>query len=175
MQAPDDATGASAAEQDTQAPGAPVGTPGGTGSEPAAPPGRRREIDGRLDAVRARLKQLRERDLGAVRDRAAASERVEAAQRYAAQAQAAASQVLASSAEAFRHAAEAHERAASMHERTAAAGIGDVLAHEQQATLHRTAATADRQRAERTQSLLSETEPAGLAAVSDEPRDGAVR
>jgi hypothetical protein len=97
---------------------------------------------------------------------------VEAAQRHAAQAHAAAVLVLASSAAAFRHAAEAHERAARAHEKTAAAGIGDVLGHEQQASPHRAAATADRQRAERTQSLLSESERMRPAAVFDEPGEG---
>jgi hypothetical protein len=150
---------------------------GGVDSEPGPLPGRRREIDTRLDAVRARLKKLRDRDRGwdAVRSRtASSSERLEAAQRHAAEAQASAAQVLASSAEAFRNAAEAHERAASMHERTAAAGIGDVRMHERQAVLHRAAAAADRQRAERAQSLLSEHEEAG-PAVSDEPGGGLAR
>ena len=83
-------------------------------------------------------------------------------------------QVLASSAEAFRKAAEAHERAASMHDKKAAAGIGDVIGHERQATFHRAAATADWQRAERAQSLLSDHEPAGLLVAFDEPRDDVV-
>jgi hypothetical protein len=108
-----------------------------------------------------------------VKSRAApTSERLEAAQRYAAEAYAAAVQVLAASAEAFRRAAEAHERVAGVHERAAAAGIGDVDTHERQATLHRAAAAADRQRAERAQSLVSEPGQAGPAAVSDEPGDG---
>jgi hypothetical protein len=134
-------------------------------------PGRRREIDNRLDAVRARLKKLRERDWDAVKNRTAArGERLEAAQRHAAEAYAAAAKTLASSAEAFRRAAEAHERVASVHERAAASGIGDVRMREQQAALHRAAAVADRQRAERALSLLSE--PGWAAPVSDEPRDG---
>ena len=129
----------------------------GVDSEPGLPPGRRREIDTRLDAVRARLKKLRERDWDAVTSRTAApGERLEAAQRHAAEAHAAAAKMLASSAEAFRRAAEAHERVAGVHERAAAAGIGDVGRHERQAVLHRAAAAADRQRAERTQSLVSE-------------------
>jgi len=45
---------------------------GGVDSEPGPAPGRRREIDTRLDAVRARLKKLRERDWDAVKSRAAA-------------------------------------------------------------------------------------------------------
>jgi hypothetical protein len=146
---------------------------GDVDGEPERPPGRRREIDTRLVAVRARLKELRERNWNAVKSRAAPpGERLEAAQRHAAEAHAAAAQVLASSAEAFRRAAEAHERVASMHERTAASGIGDVRQHERQAALHRAAAVADWQRAERAQSLLSEPERAGPAAVSDKPGDG---
>ena len=116
--------------------------------------------------------ELRERKRDAYRDRSTSlSERLKAAQRHAVEAQAAAAQVLATSAEAFRHAAEAHERAASMHERTAEAGIGDVGGHERQAVLHRAAAVADWQRAARAQSLLSESERAQPAPVSDEPRD----
>jgi hypothetical protein len=142
-------------------------------SEPERPPGRRREIDTRLDAVRARLKTLRERDLDRGKRWASTpSERVAAAQRHAAEAHAAAAEVLASSADAFRHAAEAHEHAASMHERTAAAGIGDVPGHQRQAELHRAAAVADHQRAERVQSLLAASEQARPAPRSDEPRDG---
>jgi hypothetical protein len=150
----------------------------GVDSEPGPPLGRQREIDTRLDAIRARLKQLRERDRGwdAIRSRAAApSERLAAAQRHAAEAQAAAAQVLASSAEAFRDAAEAHELAASMHEKTTAAGTGDMRGHERQAALHRAAAAADRQRAERVLSLFSDNDRAGLAPVSDELRGGATR
>jgi len=141
-------------------------------SEPGPPPGRRQDIGTRLDAVRARLKELGERDPDASRDLAAASERLEVAVRHAAAAHAFAVQVLSFSAEAFREAAEAHEHAASVHDRAAAAGIGDVLGHERRATFHRAAAAADWQRAERAQPLLSESEQAGLAAVSDEPRDG---
>ena len=125
-------------------------------SEPGSLPARRREIDARLDALRARLKKLRERDWDAVRSRTIApSERLEAAQRHAVEAHDAAAQVLASSAVAFRRAAEAHERVASLHERSAASGVGDVHQHERQAALHWAAAAADRQRAERALSLLS--------------------
>ena len=144
----------------------------GVDSEPGPPPGRRQHYGTRLDAVRARLKELGERDPDAARDLAAASERLEVAVRHAAAAHAFAVQVLSSSAEAFREAAEAHEHAARVHDRTAAAGIGDVLGHERQATLHRAAAAADWQRAERAQSLLSESEQAGPADVCDEPREG---
>jgi hypothetical protein len=77
--------------------------------------------------------------------------------------------MLASSAEAFRSAAEAHERVASVHERAAASGIGDVGGHERQSVLHRAAAAADWQRAERTLSLLSDHERAGPAPASDGP------
>jgi hypothetical protein len=141
--------------------------------EPEHPPSRNQEINARLDAVRARLKELRERDWDARKNPATTlSARLEAAQHHAAGAHAAAAQVLASSAEAFRHAAEAHERAASMHERTAAAGIGDVRGHERQAVLHRAAAVADWRRAERAQSLLAESEWAQPAPVPGKPGDG---
>jgi len=149
---------------------------GGMDSEPRPSPGRQQEIDIRLDAVRARLRILRERDLHPGKRWAVAPrERVAAAKRHAAAAHAAATEMLASSVEAFRHAAEAHERAARMHERTAAAGIGDVRGHERQAGLHMAAAAADRQRAERVQSLLSEHDRTRPAPVSDGPSDGAVR
>ena len=50
------------------------------GSEPGSLPGRRREIDARLKALRARLKELRERDWNAANSRSAApSDRLEAA------------------------------------------------------------------------------------------------
>jgi hypothetical protein len=114
---------------------------GGVDSEPGPPSDRRREIDNRLDAVRARLKKLRERDWDALKSRTAArGERLEAAQRHAAEAHAAAAKMLASSADAFRRAAEAHERVASVHERAAASGICDVRMRERQAALHRAAA-----------------------------------
>ena len=146
---------------------------GDVNKEPGPLPGRRREIDTRLDAVRARLQVLREREVfGGQRWATSPRERVAAAKRYAAEAQAAATRVLTSSAEAFRNAAEAHERAASMHERTAAGGIGDMHGHERQAALHRAAAAADWQRAERVQSLLSGHEQVGPAPVSDGPREG---
>ena len=146
---------------------------GDVDSEPGRPPGRRRQINARLGAIRARLEQLRERDLDSTGSRDAASNnRLEAAQRHQAEASAAAAQALAATVEAFRRAAEAHERAASMHERIAAAGIGDMREHERQAALHRAGAAADRERAERTRSLLSQAERAEPAAVSDKPGDG---
>ena len=145
----------------------------GVDSEPGPPPGRQQEIDARLDAIRDRLKQLRERDWDGVKNQAAVpGERLAAAQRYAAEAAAAAVQVLAASAEAFGNAAEAHERVAGLHDRSATAGIGDVDMHERQAALHRAAAAADRQRAERALSLLPGPEWAGSADASDEPGDG---
>jgi len=144
----------------------------GVDSEAGPPLARRRDIDTRLDAVRARLKALRERAMDTdMRWTAGSSERLKAAQRHATEAHAAAVQVLASSAEAFRNAAEAHEQAASLHERTAASGIGNVPGHERQAALHWAAAAADRQRAERALSLLSDYERAGPAG-SEEPSDG---
>jgi hypothetical protein len=134
----------------------------GVDSEPGGPPSRRREIDARLDALRLRLKELRDRDWEAIKSRTATpDDRLEAARRHAAEAHAAAAQVLATSAEAFRNAAEAHERVASLHDRTAAAGIGDVRTHQHQAALHRAAAAADRLRAERALSLLSDPQSAG--------------
>lgn len=149
---------------------------GGVDSEPAPSSDRRAEIDIRLGAVRARLKELRDRDRSwdAVRRRATTpGERLALAQRHAVEAHAAAAEVLASSVEAFRHAAEAHDRAASMHERAAAKGIGDVCGHQRQAELHRSAAAADRQRAERVQSLLTGHDQAQPAPGSDQPRDSA--
>jgi hypothetical protein len=147
---------------------------GGVNSEPGPPPGRRRDIDTRLDAVRGRLKQLRDRDWDAVKDRAVSpGDRLEAAQQHAAEAHAAAVQVLATSADAFLRAAQAHERVAIVHEKAAKAGIGDVSQHERQADIHWAAAAGDRQRAEHAHWLLSESERAGPAAVFDEPRDGA--
>lgn len=126
----------------------------GVDSQPGPAPGRRREIDARLAAIRAWLKQLHDRDWAAVKNQAAVpGERLAAAQRYAAEAHAAAVQVLAASAEAFRRAAEAHERVVGVHQRAAAAGIGDVPGHQRQATLHRAAAAADWQHADRAQAL----------------------
>ena len=142
---------------------------GDVDSEPGPPPGRRQQINARLGAIRARLEQLRERGLDAIGGRVAApNDRLEAAQRHEAEAAAAAAQALAATVEAFRRAAEAHERAASMHERIAAAGIGDMREHERQAALHRAGAAADRERAERARSLLSQAEQAG-PAVFDKP------
>ena len=130
---------------------------GGVDSEPGYPAGRRREIDNRLDAVRERLKKLRARDRDGVWSQGTSSrERLEAAQRHAAEAHAAAAEVLASSVEAFRRAAEAHDRVALVHEKAAGSCIGNVAKHERQAAVHRAAAAADRQRAERVQSLLSD-------------------
>ena len=171
MRAPDEASRASPAHRDGRR-----GAPESAGSEPWASPGRRRAIDTRLAAIRARLKELSDREVGldGMRSRTATTrQRVAAARRDAAKAQAAAFEGLAASAEAFRIAAEAHERAARMHDRTAAAGIGDVIGHERQATSHRAAAAADRQRAERALSLLSGHDGSGPAAVvCDEPGEG---
>jgi hypothetical protein len=136
-------------------------------------PDRQWQIGTRLDALRARLKELRDRDRDAVRYRTISpSERLEAAQRHAVEAQAAAAQVLASSVMAFHMAAEAHERVASLHVTAAASGIGDVNQHEGQAALHRAAAVMDRQRAKRAQSLVPGLEPAGPVPVSEESRNG---
>lgn len=50
--------------------------------------------------------------------------------------------------EAFNRAASAHDRAADANARSAAAGIGDVAEHQKMTQFHRTAARADRQRAQ---------------------------
>ena len=141
-------------------------------SKPWHPPSRRQEIDTRLGTIRVRLRELRERHPDPDRDPAAISERLNAAQRHAAEAYAAVTQVLACSAEAFRKAAQAHERVASVHDRTATKGTGDVLGHKRQASYHRAAAAMDWRRAKQAQSLLFDSERAGLAAVPDEPGDG---
>jgi hypothetical protein len=78
---------------------------GGMDSKPRSPSSRRKEIDHRLAAVRARLKELRERRRATDESQATASERLEAAERHAAEAHAAAARVLASGVEAFRAAA----------------------------------------------------------------------
>ena len=122
--------------------------PGGVDNEAGSPPSRQRQIVVRLDAVRGRLQELRDRD--AAKNLAATTERVEAANR---------------------HAAEAHARVASMHRRAGGEGTGDVRKHERQAALHRAAAAAARQRAEHAESLLSEPRQAGPAAISAKPGD----
>lgn len=141
-------------------------------SRPWLPLDRQREIDTRLVSIRARLKELRERDRDAITNRAAsANERLDEAQRHAARAYAAAASALMSSAEAFRTAAQAHERVASVHERMAAAtGIDDAREHEWQAARHRAAATADWQRAERAQALLLNPEGAGLTIDAEQEK-----
>ena len=145
---------------------------GGMDSEPGSLSSRREEIEDRLAAVRARLRKLRERRQATDERLATANERLKTAQRHAAEAHAAAAEVMASSVEALRMAAEAHERVASLHERLAASGTGEVTEHQRRAALHRAAAVADWQRAERALSLVPEPEPAGPSPVSDEPGDG---
>jgi hypothetical protein len=74
MQAPDAASGAPRAEQDAQAPGAPAerrGLLAGVDGGAAFRWDRRREIDARLDAVRARIRELEERDPDAGKGRTA--------------------------------------------------------------------------------------------------------
>jgi hypothetical protein len=134
---------------------------GGVNSETGLPPRRQHEIDARLDAVRARLHELGERDKATARDLVAFGQRLASAKRRATEAYAAAELALASSAQAFRRAAAAHERVASVHERTAASGIGDVHEHERQAAFHRAATAAERQRAEHAESLLSQPRQSG--------------
>jgi hypothetical protein len=130
-------------------------------SESTSPSGRRQEIGTRLGAVRARLDELRERDRDAVRSyQPGSGERMGAAHRHAAEARAAANLALASSAEAFRSVADAHERVARVHERAAVSGLGDVRQHERQAAMHRAAAVAERERADRAESLIRPPEGA---------------
>jgi len=145
--------------------------PGGVDNEAGRSPSRQRQIVVRLDAVRGRLQELRDRDRDAAKNLAATTERVEAANRHAAEAHAAALRALASSAHAFRRSAEAHERVASMHRRAGGEGTGDVRKHERQAALHRAAAAAARHRAEHAESLLSEPRQAGPAAIFAKPGD----
>ena len=123
--------------------------------EPESPEIRREQIRQRIDAIRARVADLRATRQGTA-DRAADSERLIWAQRQMTTSQAAARTAITNSLRAFRTAAEAHERAALQHERAAAAGRGDKDQHERQAASHRAAAAAARQRAERAQSLLSD-------------------
>jgi len=146
---------------------------GGVNSETGLPPRRQQEIDARLDAVRARLQELGERDKVTARDLVAFAQRLESARRHATEAHAAAELALVSSAEAFRRAAATHERVARVHERTAASGIGDVGEHERQAAFHRAATAAEQQRAEHAESLLSPPGQAGCAAAADGPGAGA--
>ncbi len=81
--------------------------------------------------------------------------RLAAAHRHAARSQAAAEQAITSSINAFRRAADAHDILAAAYERLAAAGGDDAQLQQQQAARHWAAATADWQRAERAQSILS--------------------
>jgi hypothetical protein len=69
--------------------------------------------------------------------------------------QAAAERAVVSSIGAFRRSAHTHEQTARQHERAAATGIGDREEHRQQAASHWAAATADNQRADRAQALVS--------------------
>lgn len=144
----------------------------GVDSEPGAPD-RQRHLGTRLDALRARLKELRDKDRDAARNwTIPTSERLAAAQRHAVEAHAAAAQVLASSVTAFHMAAEAHQRVASLHETAAASGVGEVHEHERQAALHRAAAVMDRQRAKRAQSLLPGLQLAAPVPAAREPANG---
>jgi hypothetical protein len=148
-----------------------TGMLGSVDSAPGAPY-LQRQIGTRFDALRARLKELRDKDRDPARNWALSpTERLEAAQRHAVEAQGAAAQVLASSVMAFHMAAEAHERVASLLETAAASGMDDVHQHERQAALHRAAAVIDRQRAKRAQSLLPGLKLAGPVPVSEEPRN----
>lgn len=114
---------------------------------------RRREIGGRIAAIRERIGelQLAQRDN---RYPVSSGEHLADAQHHAAISEATAQQALAASIEALVHAAQAHERAAIRHEQTAAAAGGDREQHDKRAAFHRAAAAADRQRAETAQSIL---------------------
>ena len=120
------------------------------GNEPESGGSRGEEIRQRISAVRARIDELNQGDAAGK----AASERLAAAQRHMAASQAAAERAIAASIRAFRRAAEAHQRAAIKHEQAAAAGSGDKDEHMRQAAIHRAAAAANLQRAERAQSQL---------------------
>jgi hypothetical protein len=123
-------------------------------NKPETPATRRDRIGRRIDAIGTRIEELEEqRQAGP--SRSASSDRLAAAQRHAARSQAAAEQAITSSINAFRRAAEAHDILAAAYERLAAAGGDDAELHQQQTARHRAAASADRHRAERAQSILS--------------------
>jgi hypothetical protein len=133
------------------------GHAGSVDNEPQAPQSRRETARRRLDAIHTRIGELQASGQGDASP-AAIRERLTSAQRHLAAAQAAAERAIAASVRAFRRAAEAHEHAAIQHARAAAAGFGDKDEHERHAAIHRAAAVADRQRAERAQSLLGDEE-----------------
>jgi hypothetical protein len=114
---------------------------------------RREEIRQRLVAIRTRIDEL-ETSRHGDRPPAACTERLARAQRQTAVAQAAAQRGIAAAIHAFHSAGQAHDRLAAYHERAAAAGSGDKGEHERQAAIHRAAALADTQRAERAGMLL---------------------
>ena len=123
-------------------------------NKPETPATRRDQIGRRIDAIGTRIEELEDqRQAGP--SRGAGSDRLAAAQRHAARSQAAAEQAITSSINAFRRAAEAHDILATAYEGLAAAGGDDAQLQQQQAARHRAAATADRHRAERAQSILS--------------------
>jgi hypothetical protein len=132
-------------------------------SEPDALATRRGNIGRRLDAIRERLGELAaERQSGS--GQATPGERLIAAYRHAAVSQAAAEAAIASSMAAFSRAAEAHDHLAALYERLAAAGSYARGSYLEQAESHRAAATADRERANRAQSLLADAgQPAETA------------
>jgi hypothetical protein len=114
------------------------------------------EIDRRIAAIHLRLAELdQDRNQKGETGTAAAAGRPAAAQHNVTVSQAAAQRAMVSSIGAFRRSAHAHEQTARQHERAAAAGVGDQEEHERQAASHRAAATADEQRADRAQALLS--------------------
>ncbi len=123
-------------------------------NKPKTPATRHDQIGRRIDAIGTRIEELKDqRQAGP--SRGAGSDRLAVAQRHAARSQAAAEQAITASINAFRRAAEAHDILAAAYERLAAAGGDDAQLQQEQAARHRAAATTDRHRAERAQSILS--------------------
>lgn len=114
---------------------------------------RRHEIGDRIAAIRTRITDLQQ--ARGSRLVTASSEQLIEAQHHAAASRASAHQALATSIRALLRAADAHERCAISHMRLAIPGDLDEEEHRQEAARHRTAAAADRQRAETVQSLLA--------------------
>ena len=119
-------------------------------NKPETPATRRDQIGRRIDAIGTRIEELEDQ-----RQADPGSDRLAAAQRHAARSRAAAEQAITASIHAFRRSAEAHDILAAAYERLAAAGGDDAQLQQQQTARHRAAATTDRHRAERAQSILS--------------------
>ena len=135
----------------------PIGAAGRVDNAPQAPQSRREKTRQRLDAIHTRIGELQAKRHDDA-SQAAIRERLISAQRHLAASQAVAERAIAVSVSAFRRAAFAHEHTAIQHERAAAAGFGDKDEHERQAAIHRAAAVADTQRAERALLLLGDEE-----------------